>query len=217
MFIFNLNWSTIAFQLLQLIIFVVRTVESQQHLIDELTLQNKELKGEIEKLKEQVTSSTKSQPAPATTATKTPTPNNGGGGGGGIDNGVSQNAAASMLAAKLGGMIKRPLQSANVNASATASTTTTAATTGTAATTPSKSTNEDSSNLTSGAEEDGTSSTTPRLEPDHERILKKYEMMLKLGISVHGAIGRMTQDGIDKDIIKQFKIKHAGFFFFFFF
>ena len=44
----------------------------------------------------------------------------------------------------------------------------------------------------------------------YKQIFKKYEMMMKLGINVHGAVGRMRQDGIGKDVIAAFEKKHGG-------
>ena len=41
-------------------------------------------------------------------------------------------------------------------------------------------------------------------------LFKKYEMMMKLGINVHGAVGRMRQDGCEKDAIAAFEEKHNG-------
>ena len=41
-------------------------------------------------------------------------------------------------------------------------------------------------------------------------LFKKYEIMMKLGINVHGAVGRMRQDGCDKAAIAAFEKKHNG-------
>ena len=47
--------------------------------------------------------------------------------------------------------------------------------------------------------------------PDkYKALFKKYEMMMKLGINVHGAVGRMRQDGCDKEAIAAFEKKHGG-------
>ena len=44
----------------------------------------------------------------------------------------------------------------------------------------------------------------------YKQLFKKYEMMMKLGINVHGAVGRMRQDGVDKAAIAAFEKKHNG-------
>eukprot|EP01084_Bolivina_argentea_P319845 554821_1 len=44
----------------------------------------------------------------------------------------------------------------------------------------------------------------------YKSLFKKYEMMMKLGINVHGAVGRMRQDGCDKAAIKAFEKKHGA-------
>ena len=43
-----------------------------------------------------------------------------------------------------------------------------------------------------------------------EKIFAKYEKMMKLGISIHGALGRMVQNAEKSDVIDAFKKKHAG-------
>ena len=44
----------------------------------------------------------------------------------------------------------------------------------------------------------------------YNALFKKYEMMMKLGINVHGAVGRMRQDGCEKAAIAAFEKKHNG-------
>eukprot|EP00486_Rosalina_sp_Unknown_P014229 CAMPEP_0201591968 /NCGR_PEP_ID=MMETSP0190_2-20130828/189991_1 /ASSEMBLY_ACC=CAM_ASM_000263 /TAXON_ID=37353 /ORGANISM="Rosalina sp." /LENGTH=330 /DNA_ID=CAMNT_0048050523 /DNA_START=189 /DNA_END=1178 /DNA_ORIENTATION=+ len=45
----------------------------------------------------------------------------------------------------------------------------------------------------------------------YNTLFKKYEMMMKLGINVHGAVGRMRQDGCEKDAIAAFEKKHNAY------
>eukprot|EP01084_Bolivina_argentea_P253693 426264_1 len=47
--------------------------------------------------------------------------------------------------------------------------------------------------------------------PMYEQIFKKYEKMMQMGINVHGAVGRMRQDGIDKKAIAAFEKKHNAY------
>ena len=54
---------------------------------------------------------------------------------------------------------------------------------------------------------DGVGEDDPAKDPE---LFKKYEMMMKLGISVYGAVGRMRQDGMDKADIAAFEKKHCG-------
>ena len=42
-----------------------------------------------------------------------------------------------------------------------------------------------------------------------DEIFRKYEKMMKLGISIHGALGRMIQNGEKSEIIDEFKKKHS--------
>ena len=45
---------------------------------------------------------------------------------------------------------------------------------------------------------------------EYNHLFRKYEMMMKIGINVHGAVGRMRQDGVDKAAIAAFERKHNG-------
>eukprot|EP01084_Bolivina_argentea_P087344 157750_1 len=45
----------------------------------------------------------------------------------------------------------------------------------------------------------------------YTQLFRKYEMLMKFGINVHGAVGRMRQDSVDKSAIASFEKKHNAF------
>eukprot|EP01084_Bolivina_argentea_P170602 295622_1 len=121
--------------------------------------------------------------------------------GGGVETGPGTGGAAALLAAKLGGHVKNKKmaekEAGGGGVDSGPSQKNAAAALGGLF---NKKKKEEKPKASSGGGAD-----------QYKQLFKKYEMMMKLGINVHGAVGRMRQDGVEKPAILAFEKKHGAF------
>eukprot|EP00484_Ammonia_sp_Unknown_P022348 CAMPEP_0197044232 /NCGR_PEP_ID=MMETSP1384-20130603/20332_1 /TAXON_ID=29189 /ORGANISM="Ammonia sp." /LENGTH=1020 /DNA_ID=CAMNT_0042475657 /DNA_START=88 /DNA_END=3150 /DNA_ORIENTATION=- len=138
---------------------------------------------------------------------------NSGGSGGGVESGMSQAGAANALAGLFGGKVKNKKLAGDDKAGGVEKGPSQA---GAAAALGGLFKNKNKPAPSSPAKSSGGGGGGGGKKggkddfSQYASLFKKYEMMMKLGINVHGAVGRMRQEGVDKAAIAAFEKKHGA-------